>query len=239
MTEHTLSCAVARDLLPLYADDLASEESRALVQAHLQVCEDCQAQLAAMQTEPEASPNAVQSLRRAKKRLRGIKVAVAVITSLVMLAGIAGGLHLWRFDILAGLIPIDIEQNYFFIDSPTLWVSAPFARIYSESVELSRTRVDNNYMIEEVHFFTLTGTPIDWLWSRTNSIRQFNSTAFQLEHSMEWYPHWAPGEEPPWNTMHFTTIRIYFVSNWAAFSALEDPLTAEAEGLARLLWARE
>ncbi|MBR5537696.1 MAG: zf-HC2 domain-containing protein [Clostridia bacterium] len=34
-------CSVIQDLLPLYAEDLAGEESRALVEAHLQECDAC------------------------------------------------------------------------------------------------------------------------------------------------------------------------------------------------------
>ena len=34
-------CNIIRDLLPLYADDVCSKESRALVDEHLQECPDC------------------------------------------------------------------------------------------------------------------------------------------------------------------------------------------------------
>ena len=37
-----LSCSVIRDLLPLYAEDLACEDSRVLVEEHLPECADCQ-----------------------------------------------------------------------------------------------------------------------------------------------------------------------------------------------------
>ena len=36
-----LSCGVIRDLLPLYAENLAGEESRQLVEEHLADCEAC------------------------------------------------------------------------------------------------------------------------------------------------------------------------------------------------------
>ena len=36
-----LKCHIVRDLLPLYNDDLLSEESRAEVEQHLKTCEDC------------------------------------------------------------------------------------------------------------------------------------------------------------------------------------------------------
>ncbi len=39
-----ISCDVAKDLLPLYAADLCSEESKRLLQEHLQTCGDCRVQ---------------------------------------------------------------------------------------------------------------------------------------------------------------------------------------------------
>lgn len=41
----SLPCSVIRDLLPLYAEDLAGEESKALVETHLEDCADCKAAL--------------------------------------------------------------------------------------------------------------------------------------------------------------------------------------------------
>ena len=40
-----IPCAVIRDLLPLYAEDLASEESKQVVDEHLADCPDCRARL--------------------------------------------------------------------------------------------------------------------------------------------------------------------------------------------------
>jgi len=51
-------CAVARDLLALYAEDMLSEESRALVEAHLAECAECRAELERLrQPEPERREN--------------------------------------------------------------------------------------------------------------------------------------------------------------------------------------
>ena len=41
----SLPCSVIRDLLPLYAEDLAGEESKTLVEKHLEDCADCKAAL--------------------------------------------------------------------------------------------------------------------------------------------------------------------------------------------------
>jgi len=87
-----LSCGVARDLLPLYADQLAGEESRALVEAHLQACEACQAALASMQATPEPPLNAEDSLRKLNSRLRRskrIRLALFALLAFWLVAGLA------------------------------------------------------------------------------------------------------------------------------------------------------
>ena len=45
----SIPCSVIRDLLPLYAEDLAGEESKALVEKHLEACADCKAALEDLQ----------------------------------------------------------------------------------------------------------------------------------------------------------------------------------------------
>lgn len=40
-----VNCGVIRDLLPLYADEVVSPESRELVDGHLEGCEGCRREL--------------------------------------------------------------------------------------------------------------------------------------------------------------------------------------------------
>ena len=57
-----LNCEVIRDLLPLYAEHIASPASTALVEEHLQECDACRAELEQMQMPvpvlPEPRPEA-------------------------------------------------------------------------------------------------------------------------------------------------------------------------------------
>ena len=50
-----ISCNVIKDILPLYAEDMACEETKALVEAHLCSCEGCRNVLAELKTQPEES----------------------------------------------------------------------------------------------------------------------------------------------------------------------------------------
>ena len=48
----TISCSIIRDLLPLYAEDLASPESGEAVRAHLESCESCRSVYAEIKEKP-------------------------------------------------------------------------------------------------------------------------------------------------------------------------------------------
>ena len=83
-----ISCNIIRDLLPLYAEDLASEDTRAMVDEHLCDCESCtdflkelrQDTLVPMETETE-------SLKKVKKtilRRRALSIMASVFTLLTL-----------------------------------------------------------------------------------------------------------------------------------------------------------
>ena len=85
-----LPCAVIRDLLPLYAENMVSAESRSLTQAHLAECESCRAALSAMtQKEPDIQQRldtAQEFVRFEKKSRRKHGWKVAAITALAVSA---------------------------------------------------------------------------------------------------------------------------------------------------------
>ena len=47
-----VNCNIIRDLLPLYAEGMASEESKALVDDHLRGCDSCTKELAELKKAP-------------------------------------------------------------------------------------------------------------------------------------------------------------------------------------------
>ena len=51
MKTNKIPCAVIKDLLPSYADDLTSPETSGLVREHLEECPDCEAVYEAMHGE--------------------------------------------------------------------------------------------------------------------------------------------------------------------------------------------
>lgn len=76
-----INCDVIRDLLPLYAEDLASESSRKLVDDHLNACESCKKELTMLKIPahiPQESPG-IDSVRREIGRRRALAVACAML----------------------------------------------------------------------------------------------------------------------------------------------------------------
>lgn len=87
-----LDCEVIRDLLPLYAEHIASPASTALVEEHLESCEACREELRQMQmpvpVQPEPQPDApLKGIRKTlqKKSIRTVAAAVLAVLCAVAL----------------------------------------------------------------------------------------------------------------------------------------------------------
>ena len=82
-----MECDVIRDLLPLYAEKIASPATNALVEQHLAECPDCRAQLEQMEqplpVQPELQPEApLENIRRTMRKKSIRTAAAAVLTAL-------------------------------------------------------------------------------------------------------------------------------------------------------------
>lgn len=85
-----LSCEVIQDLIPVYLDGLASEESAKLVEAHTADCEDCKKLIEVMK-EPkkdEAEEKEIDFLKKTKRKSRKALWITIVIAILVAAAGV-------------------------------------------------------------------------------------------------------------------------------------------------------
>ena len=141
-----MNCNVIRDLLPLYAEDMVSPESKALVENHLQGCESCTKELENLKNTPKLPlevetgslrrvGNAIQK-RRTLTALAAAMTAVALIvtvyifmnTTIYLTAGQAveglelredGGLAIDFADCTNGNSRTDSGENIFFLSSTT------------------------------------------------------------------------------------------------------------------------
>lgn len=83
-----ISCDIIKDLLPLYAEDMTSEDSRKLVDDHLCGCDECTKELAAIKKAPKVPLEVdIRSLKRVGDsiRRRRVMAALGAIMTLVTL----------------------------------------------------------------------------------------------------------------------------------------------------------
>lgn len=112
-----ISCGVCRDLAPLVQDGIASEDSAALVHAHLAGCPACRSQFPGLWAEagqappaPPAGPDDARVLRRLRRRVNlwllaflaaGMLLGTALLYSqrhgllLILLFPLLGGVSYW------------------------------------------------------------------------------------------------------------------------------------------------
>lgn len=85
-----LSCDVIRDLLPAVADEIASADTEALVQEHIETCADCRAALNAMrapETAPTADEKEIDYLKKTRKKgWRAVIASVLAVLALCLAA---------------------------------------------------------------------------------------------------------------------------------------------------------
>ena len=89
-----LECDVIRDLLPLYAEKLASPASSALVEQHLADCPACRAELEQMEkpvpVQPEPQPDAPLKNIRSSLNRRRLRTMLCSFAAALALAAVCG-----------------------------------------------------------------------------------------------------------------------------------------------------
>lgn len=82
------SCDMIKDLLPLYADEVCSEESRKAVAEHISGCGTCRAMLEKMNKQLVVNVNTdIGTLKRIKRRLRIERIVIGLIAAGVLIIG--------------------------------------------------------------------------------------------------------------------------------------------------------
>lgn len=110
-----ISCNVINDILPLYADEVVSEDTRVLVDDHLAECRECSQKLADLRRDikadieaeaVEAEKNAVVALKKRIRIKKIITVIMSVIAGAVIISAIIGCMKLVK-------IPVEYDESRF------------------------------------------------------------------------------------------------------------------------------
>jgi hypothetical protein len=94
-------CYIVRDLLPLYLEEIVSDETAAFVRTHLEACEECAAELEAMRSDEGLCRESVETqehrmqeaavLSRIERSLRKDKwISIAATAFCVIVVGVLG-----------------------------------------------------------------------------------------------------------------------------------------------------
>ena len=91
-----INCSLIKDLLPLYIDELCSNESTEIIKNHLEVCEECNKEYSQLKKEPilkEVNDNSSELIKGVgnmfkKDKKRAILKTVAIFLVLITVVGI-------------------------------------------------------------------------------------------------------------------------------------------------------
>lgn len=158
-----ITCEVIRDLLPLYAEDMLSPESTALVETHLAECPSCAQMLEEMKQPPVSVPEVpTADLRGFRKRviqwlIMGMMAALLFAVTMV----VWGGAVLLRHDSLPlekAVVSVTEEENAVIVELTPIaaenftWMTGDFAP--------DETRQ---------HYLVGTSPVLDWMFRHYNS----------------------------------------------------------------------
>ena len=79
-----IPCGVIRDLLPLYTEELCSEESKALVESHLKNCPDCRRLKENMKKTEPLPVDSGEGLKKIRKELKNRRLRTAAMAALLV-----------------------------------------------------------------------------------------------------------------------------------------------------------
>ena len=133
-------CEIVRDLLPLYAENMASEASRLLVEKHLASCAECRMALDKEKGPLEISPQTdVQAFRRVKKALW--KRTVCPVLLVVFLA-----LNLFCGVLVCSLVPVmaDYEEAVARVEQTSEGV-----RVYLKDEASGIVNINNGFYLQK------------------------------------------------------------------------------------------
>ena len=134
-----ISCNIIEDLLPLYVDDMVSEDSRQLVEEHLKECPSCRKMQEEMMRENhltsvgkgsksiQTNRTEIESLKKIRHKIRK-KRMISVLLAVILVVAAGGIGHYWYYD----------KENYISWDEAN--ISVKDGKVYSTVNPLGRMK---------------------------------------------------------------------------------------------------
>ncbi|MDI7744130.1 zf-HC2 domain-containing protein [Lysinibacillus fusiformis] len=109
-----IKCTIIQDILPLYADDVVSGDTKELVQQHLKQCEKCRAEFDSMTKAiylpKETSKTMFKGLQKKWRKKKLIISLLSIFGAFIILSGLFYGLFIHQIAIEVTEISLEIEE---------------------------------------------------------------------------------------------------------------------------------
>lgn len=121
MTENYITCDVIQDLLPLYADECCSEQSKKIVEEHLAACEECQKKQRQFQDSLPEAKTENEKGNEAKIEVKGIRQGIrninrwkirGIVSLCLALIFVFAVLPIWNYAHGSGLTYTNLKAAY-------------------------------------------------------------------------------------------------------------------------------
>lgn len=78
-------CSIIRDILPLYTENMVSDETREFIEEHLSVCNECKKEMEKMRIIDNLPPSNTVPLKNIRKKLLYKKIQIVLLTTALVL----------------------------------------------------------------------------------------------------------------------------------------------------------
>ena len=147
-----LPCAVIRDLLPLYAENMVEPDTKDLIGQHLTECPDCRKRFSEIETDPEPPVETIKPLQTLRKEIRKRRWYTAILSALcVFIIVFTYFFHVtsmkyvpWQDELIEVVGVETINPEEYYSDDGHLPIddeAAPVPTVAPASVEQSTTTV--------------------------------------------------------------------------------------------------
>ena len=98
-----ISCNVIQDIMPLYVDEIVSEDTKKLVEEHLKECEDCRKEMEKMRAKiilpnkKKINQAEKELFQKLKHRLINRRIAAAILGAILVCALLQEFIQFWCF----------------------------------------------------------------------------------------------------------------------------------------------
>ena len=166
-----ITCNIIKDLLPLYVEDMVSEDSKALVDDHLCSCDSCTKELAELKKAPKV-PVEVEttSLKRVEDTIRKRKLLTAATAMMTLVAVLVTG----TIFLMTPVYPTARQA----IEGVELREDGGLAIDYASGI---MGYGSTNFGSEDDEFFWCHTTRYDWFRSRLFGPKLSDMTQEELE----------------------------------------------------------